>query len=36
MEQPVEQSCYNDARLCAKKINALNEYFHIENIPYQF
>ena len=36
MEKPVEQPCYSDVRLCAKKINALYKYSFIENIPYEF
>ena len=37
MEQPFEQPCICDFRLCGKKRkNALYKYSNKENIPYQF
>ena len=37
MEQPVEQPCYCDFRLCGKKRkNAMYKYSNNENIPYKF
>ena len=36
MEQPIEQPCYCDFRLCGKiRKNTLYKVFNNENIPYQ-
>ena len=36
LEQPVEQPCYCDDRLCGKEKNALCKYSYNRNITYGF